>query len=86
MGDNKVNYDIFIEMLRELNQFIVESYDPEYILTVRAIGGFSMIIHKMLGVIQGPRDMSRDIDSLTDDYPEEIVFCHQIYWRKVWGK
>ena len=37
MGDNKVNYDIFIEMLRELNQFIVESYNPEYILTVRAI-------------------------------------------------
>ncbi len=61
MVDNKVNYDIFIEMLRELNQFIVESYDPEYILTVRAIGGFSMIIHKMLGVIHGPLDTCRTV-------------------------
>ena len=73
MGDNKVNYDIFIDMLGELNQFIIKDYDPEYILDVRAIGGFSMIIHKKLGRIKGPRDMSRDIDSLTDDYPDEIV-------------
>ena len=73
MADNKVNYDTFIVMLEELNHFIVENYDPEYILDVRAIGGFSMIIHKRLGVIKGPRDMSRDIDSLTEDYPDEIV-------------
>ena len=66
MGDNKVNYDTFIEMLGELNQFIIEEYDSEYILDVRAIGGFSMIIHKRLGDIKGPRDMSRDIDSLRD--------------------
>lgn len=31
-----------------------------------------MIIHKNLGRIDGPREKSRDIDSLTLDYPEEI--------------
>ncbi len=73
MGTNKVNYDTFIKMLGELNQFIIKDYDQEYMLDVRAIGGFSMIIHKRLGDIKGPRDMSRDIDSLTEDYPDEIV-------------
>lgn len=60
-------------MLEELNQYIAEHYTADYILEVRAIGGFSMIIHKMLGEIDGPREKSQDIDSLTDDYPEEIV-------------
>ncbi|WP_026493720.1 hypothetical protein [Butyrivibrio sp. XPD2002] len=73
MDENKVSYEIFIKMLEELNKFIVNQYDAQYILEVRAIGGFSMIIHKRLGDIEGPRDMSRDIDSLTEDYPEEII-------------
>lgn len=69
----KVNYQTFIEMLKELNQFIVEQYNPTYILEVRAIGGFSMIIHRKLGNVDNPREKSYDIDSLTKDYPEEIV-------------
>ena len=69
----KVSYEGFVEMLSELNQFIANDYNPNYILEVRAIGGFSMIIHKRLGNIDGPREESRDIDSLTPDYPKEIV-------------
>lgn len=69
----KANYQLFIQMLQELNQFVFEEYDPNYKLDVRAIGGFSMIIHKKLGNIDSPREESRDIDSLTRDYPEEIV-------------
>ncbi|MCR4597552.1 MAG: hypothetical protein K5678_00800 [Acetatifactor sp.] len=70
---NSVNYATFIKMLEDLNQFIVEEYDQDYILEVRAIGGFSMIIHKRLGNIEGPREKSRDIDSLTKDYPKEVI-------------
>ena len=70
---NKANYDEFIAMLTELNRFIVDEYDPDYKMEVRAIGGFSMIIHKRLGRIDGPREKSRDIDSLTKDYPPEII-------------
>ena len=70
---NKVGFDIFIKMLGELIEFIVNDFDPEYILEVRAIGGFSMIIHKRLGEISGPREESRDIDSLTKDYPDKII-------------
>ncbi len=70
---NKVSFDIFIKMLGELNEFIAKDFDPEYILEVRAIGGFSMIIHKRLGEISGPREESRDIDSLTKAYPDEII-------------
>jgi len=61
---NKVNYDTFMTMLGELN---------DYILDIRAIGGFSMIIHKKLGHIKSPREESCDIDSLTEDYPDEII-------------
>ena len=71
--NNKVSFDIFIKMLEELNEFISNDFDPKYILEVRAIGGFSMIIHKRLGEISGPREESRDIDSLTKDYPAEII-------------
>ncbi|MBR1861484.1 MAG: hypothetical protein IJ796_06465 [Lachnospiraceae bacterium] len=70
---NKVSFDIFIKMLGELNDFIAKEFDSEYILEVRAIGGFSMIIHKRLGEISGPREESRDIDSLTKDYPDKII-------------
>ena len=70
---NKVSFDIFIKMLGELNEFIANDFDSEYILEVRAIGGFSMIIHKRLGEISGPREESRDIDSLTKDYPDKII-------------
>lgn len=70
---NKISFDIFIQMLGELNEFIVKDFDPQYILEVRAIGGFSMIIHKRLGEISGPREESRDIDSLTKDYPDKII-------------
>lgn len=71
--NNKVSFDIFIKMLGELNEFIANDFDTKYILEVRAIGGFSMIIHKRLGEISGPREESRDIDSLTKDYPAEII-------------
>ena len=69
----KVNYSTFLDMLTELNSFIVDKYDPQYLLIVRAIGGFSMIIHKRLGAIDSPREESQDIDSLTEDFPDEIV-------------
>lgn len=69
----KANYQLFLKMLDELNSFIVEEYDSNYKLDVRAIGGFSMIIHKKLGNIDSPREESRDIDSLTRDYPIEII-------------
>ena len=71
--NNKVSFDIFIKMLGELNEFIANDFDTKNILEVRAIGGFSMIIHKRLGEISGPREESRDIDSLTKDYPAEII-------------
>ncbi|MBR1649984.1 MAG: hypothetical protein IJ691_02350 [Lachnospiraceae bacterium] len=51
--NNKVSFDIFIKMLGELNEFIANDFDTKYILEVRAIGGFSMIIHKRLGEISG---------------------------------
>ncbi|SEG39473.1 hypothetical protein SAMN04487934_12310 [Eubacterium ruminantium] len=70
---NKASYNLFIEMLEELNRFIVNEYNKEYKMDVRAIGGFSMIIHKRLGNLEGPREESRDIDSLTLDYPPEIT-------------
>lgn len=68
----KVGYETFINMLTELNEFI-NKWDSNYILEVRAIGGFAMIIHKELKHIETPRTESRDIDSLTNDYPEEII-------------
>jgi len=70
---NKVNYDTFMKMLEDLNQYIAEHYTPDYTLEVRAIGGFSMIIHKILGEIDSPREKSQDIESLTDNYPKDIV-------------
>ena len=70
---SKVDYSTFIKMLKELNQFIVNKYNPDYVMDVRAIGGFSMIIHKQLGELESPREKSRDIDTLTGDYPHEII-------------
>ena len=81
---NRMDYQTFIEMLRKLNQFIVDEYDPEYVLDIRAIGGFSMIIHKRLGRINSPREKSRDIDSLTPDYPDEIIAANiNIYYANL---
>lgn len=68
----KVDYETFISMLTELNEFI-NKWDSNYILEVRAIGGFAMIIHKELKHVETPRTESRDIDSLTNDYPEEVI-------------
>ena len=70
---NKADYQTFINMLTDLNRFIFSKYDPQYILEVRAIGGFSMIIYKRLGIIDNPREKSRDIDTLTNDYPAAIL-------------
>lgn len=39
----KVDYETFISMLTELNEFI-NKWDSNYILEVRAIGGFAIPI------------------------------------------
>ena len=72
-ANGKVDYNTFIEMLTELNEFIVEKYNPDYKLFIKSIGGFSMMIYKVKGYVNSPRIGSRDIDTLTDDYPPEIV-------------
>ena len=69
----RANYDTFMKMLSELNEYISSEYNEKYILEVRAIGGFSMIIHNRIGNVHSPRTQSRDIDSLTPDYPAEII-------------
>lgn len=65
----KVDYNTFIAMLSELNDFIYK-WDRDYVLEVKAIGGFAIIVHRQMKHIDTPRTESRDIDSLTKDYPE----------------
>ena len=68
----KVDYNTFIAMLSELNDFIYK-WDRDYVLEVKAIGGFAIIVHRQMKHIDTPRTESRDIDSLTKDYPEPII-------------
>ncbi len=73
----KVDYNTFIAMLSELNDFIYK-WDRDYVLEVKAIGGFAIIVHRQMKHIDTPRTESRDIDSLTKDYPEPIIsICNQ---------
>lgn len=77
----KVDYNTFIAMLSELNDFIYK-WDRDYVLEVKAIGGFAIIVHRQMKHIDTPRTESRDIDSLTKDYPEPITMGEFLLKRR----
>ena len=55
----KVGYETFMQMLKELDQYIAKEYDPSYVLEVRAIGGFAMIAHEASHGLDATRRMVR---------------------------
>ena len=57
----KANYQTFLKMMGELNDYIVNKYDKNYILDIRAIGGFSIMVHRNLGHIDTPREKSKEM-------------------------
>lgn len=61
---SKMSVEDFIDLLHQLDAFI-DSKDPELCLSIKAIGGFSMMCHEKETSLKMLRKGSSDIDTLT---------------------